>query len=105
LERRGFAYRSLKQYEKAIEDFTKLIKVSPKDIEAYRRRGYAYSLSGENEKALEDYRKILELKPGDEDATNRIKSVEARKPAAAGGGTPGPGRTIPAHSAPAPSPH
>ena len=40
--RRGFAYRNLKKYDLALEDFSKVIAAKPKDIEACRRRAYTF---------------------------------------------------------------
>ena len=101
--RRGYAYRNLKQYDKAAEDFTKVLQAAPKDPEAYRRRAYAYTLAGQNEEAMQDLKKILELKPDDKDAKARIKSLQAKmakekpaavaanaKPAASPGTSPAP---------------
>jgi tetratricopeptide (TPR) repeat protein len=84
LERRGFAYRSAKQFDEAAEDFTKLIKKSPKDVEAYRRRGVAYTEGGKFKEAVEDFEQVLKLKPNDEDAKTRLKYAEskAKDPAA-----------------------
>jgi tetratricopeptide (TPR) repeat protein len=86
LERRAFAYRSMKKYEEAIADYTKLVDKSPKDAEALRNRGYAYALSGDHTKAEADYEKVLKLKPGDADAETRLKAAKAK--AAAAGGVP-----------------
>ena len=78
LERRGFAYRSAKKFDEAVEDYTKLIKKSPKDAEAYRRRGVAYSEGGKHKEADEDFEEVLKLKPNDEDATTRLKTPQSK---------------------------
>lgn len=80
--RRGFAYRNLKQYDKAIEDFTNVIEAAPKDVEAYRRRAYAYTLAGQDDKAAADLKANLELKPNDADAQKRLKALQAKAPPA-----------------------
>ncbi len=81
--RRGFAYRNLKKYDRALIDFTKVIEAKPKDIEAYRRRAYLYRLMGQNDKAAADLEKILTLKPNDADAKSRLEYVQNKKPAQA----------------------
>ncbi|MBA3609048.1 MAG: tetratricopeptide repeat protein [Chthoniobacterales bacterium] len=85
--RRGFAYRNLKKYDLALEDFSKVIEARPKDAEAYRRRIYLYRQMNENEKAIADLKKLLELKPNDADAKAQLKFLEKQsattKPATA----------------------
>ncbi len=49
--RRGFAYRNLKKYDLALEDFSKVIEAQPKDAEAYRRRIYIYRQLKKNDEA------------------------------------------------------
>ena len=62
-------YRNyLKDYQKALEYYTKEIDLSPENGQAYRNRAilYYYNLN-DKEKALEDYNKAIELEPEDED--------------------------------------
>jgi tetratricopeptide (TPR) repeat protein len=49
------------QPEKAIKEYQKLIKASPKDIRARLKLGDLFQKSGENEKAIEEYSKAGEL--------------------------------------------
>ena len=81
--RRGFAYRSLKQYDKALEDFDQVIKAEPKDADAYRRRAYVYRAMKQDDKAIADLQTILKLKPKDEDAQAQLKALQ-KKPAKKG---------------------
>ena len=50
-------------FDKAIQDYSKAIKLNPEDAAAYNNRGLAYADRGEFDAALEDYDKALELKP------------------------------------------
>ena len=50
-------------YESAIENFTKAIKLKPDYSEAYNNRGIAYTGKGDYEKAIEDYNTAIELDP------------------------------------------
>jgi tetratricopeptide (TPR) repeat protein len=59
----GVAYGGLKQYEKAIEDFSKAIDLNPKYADAYNNRGNAYREIKQHEKAIEDYNKAIEHNP------------------------------------------
>jgi tetratricopeptide (TPR) repeat protein len=60
---RGFAYTSLGQLDKAIEDYSKAIEINPNFTDSYYNRGLAYMNSGQPEKAMADYSKALEIEP------------------------------------------
>ncbi|KAF5437841.1 Tetratricopeptide (TPR) repeat containing protein [Candidatus Methanophagaceae archaeon] len=62
---RGIAYNTLKQHEKAIEDFNKALELNLKYAEAYNNRGNAYAKLKQHETAIEDYNKALELNLND----------------------------------------
>ncbi len=55
-------------YWKAIDDYTKAIKLNPQDAAAYYNRGIAYDDLGEYQKAIDDYTKAIELAPQDASA-------------------------------------
>ena len=57
------AYFGAEKYEEAIEDFTKVITLSPKNDSAYYNRGLAEEKLNNNVSALDDYTKAIELKP------------------------------------------
>jgi tetratricopeptide (TPR) repeat protein len=88
LERRGFAYRNLKKYDLALEDFSKVIKKTPKDVEALRRRVYIYRVMKQNDKAMADLHRILKMKKDDTDAKAQLAILE--KPAAPSPAATGP---------------
>ena len=44
-------------YDKAIEYYTKVIEINPKDAKAYYNRGVAYAEKGLQDKAIKDYNK------------------------------------------------
>lgn len=52
-----------KDYDRAIENFTKAIQLNPKYSEAYNNRGIAFVAKGNYEKALADYNTAIELNP------------------------------------------
>ena len=106
LERRAFAYKSLKKFKEAIEDYTKLIEKAPKDVEGYRRRALAYVQAGDSAKAASDYQMVLKLKPDDVDAQSRLKALETRANATPTPNAPPPGSAkAPSMAPPAASPH
>jgi serine/threonine protein kinase len=50
-------------YDGAIENFTKAIKLNPNYSEAYNNRGIAYTSKGDFERAVSDYNIAIELDP------------------------------------------
>ncbi|WP_017295660.1 serine/threonine-protein kinase [Geminocystis herdmanii] len=60
---RAKKYKELKQYDKAIIDYTKAIELDPNYISAYYNRGDAYEELNQYEKAIIDYTKAFELVP------------------------------------------
>ncbi|MGI8437160.1 MAG: tetratricopeptide repeat protein [Chthoniobacterales bacterium] len=102
--RRGFAYRNLKKYDLALEDFTKVIEAQPKDVEAYRRRVYIYRLLKQDDKATTDLKRILKLKPTDADAKKQLRALESAAPAASLAAKPRAQKKPGMKAKPAPSP-
>jgi tetratricopeptide (TPR) repeat protein len=60
----------LGQYQTAIEDFTKVISLSPASFDAYNNRGVIYLKLGQYQQAVEDYSKAISIKPDYTDAYN-----------------------------------
>jgi tetratricopeptide (TPR) repeat protein len=58
---RGDAYYNLKQYDKAIEDYNKIIELDPENVIAYGRRGDAYGRLKQYESAIMNYAKAIDL--------------------------------------------
>jgi tetratricopeptide (TPR) repeat protein len=52
---RASAYTRLKDYPKAIADYTTMLKLSPNDDNAYRKRAAVYELMGDYQHAISDY--------------------------------------------------
>lgn len=50
---RGFTYRNMGSFEKAIEDYTRAIELNPKNAAAYNNRGYARRKLGQYNLAIE----------------------------------------------------
>src|ERR1041384_3006440 len=62
---RGVRFARDKQYDKAVEEFTKAIELQPNDAKNYRNRAQAYRLNNQPDKAVADYSKLIELAPDD----------------------------------------
>ena len=62
---RGRAYNHKGEYDRAIDDFSKVIEIDPDDAEAYYNRGLAYAHKGEYDRAIADFNKAIELNPND----------------------------------------
>jgi tetratricopeptide (TPR) repeat protein len=58
---RGVTYSNLRQYRKAMDDYTKTIELNPLHANAYYYRGITYGILGENQKATD---KAMEMNPG-----------------------------------------
>jgi tetratricopeptide (TPR) repeat protein len=58
---RGNCHGHLKQYEKAIEDYSQSIRLDPDIAYAYNNRGFTYANLGQYEKAIEDFDRALSL--------------------------------------------
>lgn len=82
---RGRAYLATEQYERAIEDFTMLIELSPEDCDPLYRRGMAYEGLGKSELAVADKLKARALDPFRKSAYAYETSNFIDKPALGGG--------------------
>jgi tetratricopeptide (TPR) repeat protein len=76
---RGVSYARNKQYDKAIDEFTKAIEAQQKNPpNNYRNRAQAYELIKQPEKAIADYGKVIELTPNDANAYAGRGRLEAQ---------------------------
>ena len=58
-----FITKNLKEYQKAIADYTKAIELKPDYYLAYYNRGNVHNNLKEYQKAIADYNQAIELKP------------------------------------------
>ena len=61
--RRGKEYAAHHDYEQAIADFDRAIRIGQNDVETYYQRGLAHAAVGYDDRALADYDKAIELAP------------------------------------------
>jgi uncharacterized protein (TIGR02145 family) len=72
-ERRGYAYRSKKEYDIAIADYTEAIRLAPKETSSYFFRGLVYQEDKkDNDRAIADYNQVIRLNPDDAGAYNNL---------------------------------
>lgn len=76
---RGTAYTRSKQYQKAIEDYTKCLEINPKFYQVYYNRGVAYHRLRQYDKAISDFEKLLEFVPKHPDSLNNLANIYVSK--------------------------
>ncbi|TAL22841.1 MAG: tetratricopeptide repeat protein [Nitrospirae bacterium] len=64
----GTTYQDKRQFDMAIENYTKAVSINPAHIKAYINRGNAYDEKKQPYKAIEDYLKALSINPDYADA-------------------------------------
>ena len=62
---RAWSYDRLKEYDKAVADYTEAIRLDPKYRQAYTNRGVAYAKSGDDPKAIADFTEAIALSPNE----------------------------------------
>jgi len=78
LHNRARLHIALKDFSKAIEDFSTLLRHEPSNSEAHFDRGIIYQRLGDYEKALEDYNQAIAWSPPyDEPYFNRAQTLTA----------------------------
>jgi tetratricopeptide (TPR) repeat protein len=61
----GYANFQRGDYDRAIADFTQVIRLDPNDAWAYNSRGTAYHQKGDSDRALADFTQAIRLNPND----------------------------------------
>jgi tetratricopeptide (TPR) repeat protein len=69
----------LKENDKAIADYSEIIKKNPKDVEALLARSYLYEAKGDFAKGIEDCDRVLSLEPDNADAAGRKKRLQTKQ--------------------------
>ncbi|MCL0054050.1 tetratricopeptide repeat protein, partial [Dehalococcoidia bacterium] len=60
---RGFAYRQLREYSKAVDDLSEAIRLNPEDSWTYGERAVSYNELEEHSKAIDDATEAIRLDP------------------------------------------
>lgn len=66
--RRGMAFASMREFDRALADLTRACQLAPADAENYYDRGVIYEQNGQPKSALEDFGAAIKLQPDDSDA-------------------------------------
>lgn len=72
---KGTYFYTLGDYEKAIEQFTLMLKVNPNDVFTHFVLGYMYDKSGLTNLAIEELKEAIRLDPGYVNAYNNLASI------------------------------
>ena len=67
---RASAYSIKGEFDLTIEDFNRVIQLSPHYAEAYNNRGAVYAAKGETSRAIEDFDRAIQLNPDYAEAYN-----------------------------------
>jgi tetratricopeptide (TPR) repeat protein len=66
----------LKDYPKAIDNFTRVIEIKPEYTDAWYNRGFAWEMQKNVENSRNDYKKALELTPNYEKAIDGLNRID-----------------------------
>src|SRR5712692_11102578 len=61
---RGMAYRSKDDSDRAIQDYSKAIKLNPKFASAFNNRGVAYDHKDDSDRATQASKQAIQVAPG-----------------------------------------
>lgn len=76
---KGNAFANQGNYDEAIVEYSKILEVDPKNIEAYGVRGFLYIQKGDFDQAIADYNSLLEIEPNSVRAYMRRGSAYLEK--------------------------
>lgn len=68
-------YSVSKQYEKAIDEFNKVLDLDPNYTDVYNQLGYTFASMGDFDKAIESMKRYAALSPGDANPLDSIAEV------------------------------
>ncbi len=77
---RGNAYFDKRQYDQAIQDYDRAIKLKPSYVNAFINRGRAYRYKRQYDRAIEDFSQAIKLNPKNAQAlSNRGNAYLAKR--------------------------
>jgi len=62
-QKRADDYLAVGEYDRAIADYSEVVRLNPQDAVAFYSRGFAYHYKADRDRAFADYKTALELKP------------------------------------------
>jgi tetratricopeptide (TPR) repeat protein len=72
---RGIVFMNEKNYDRAIQDYSKAIELNPNYTEAYYNRGIVFTNENNYDRAIQDYSKAIELNPNYTEAYNNRGNI------------------------------
>ena len=96
-ERRGYVELQLKDYDKALTDYSEAIKLKPNEAKYYQLRALILQTKGDFKAALADTDKVLQLDPNNANAQQVKRFLEAK--------ISGPAPPTPTPAGPIPNPN
>jgi len=76
----GFANERKGNYEKALTNYSKSIKINPRNDISYVHRGLIYAMAGKYDKAVNDYEQAIQIAPNSPFAINRLSWLRSTCP-------------------------
>lgn len=77
LIRRGVAFAELGEFDYAVGDFSRAIKLDQNNAIALQLRGLAYEMQGRLQESMADYMRVVEINPFDQELRAAILRVTA----------------------------
>lgn len=77
---RGYEYLQLRQFDRAIADFTQAIRINPSYLDPYVNRCVCLRGKGEFAKAVTDANSALRIDPNDREARTCLEKAQQRIP-------------------------
>ena len=68
----------IQEYDKALADYSELIKLKPSEVRYLNYRAYIYELKNDLQNSLADTENILKLDPNNQDAKARKQRLEQK---------------------------
>jgi Flp pilus assembly protein TadD len=75
----GNEFSQAGEFEKAVEEYKKVLELEPQDIDALSNLGVAYYNLAQLDEAIEQYSKALELAPRDADIHSNLAAAHVQK--------------------------
>jgi tetratricopeptide (TPR) repeat protein len=75
--KRGSAHYEKAEYDRAISDFTKALKINSRSALAHSNLGWTYEAIGDEKRAIAHYRMALEIDPSLEAPRDNLKLLGA----------------------------